>query len=238
MSFIRYNVRSLWVRKVTTGITIAGVALVTLVFAAALMLADGVTKTVTAGGSDNIAVAVRSGATSEMESAVDESAIGMVLSQPGLAQDNGAPIGGGEVVVVIAINKIGDPGMSNVIVRGYGPGSLKTRPALKIVEGRFPTPGTDEAMVGSRIEGRFEGRAIGSTVEARKNRPLRIVGVFEAGGSSVESEVWADVDVIRSTFGREGGVSAIRVQLASPAELERFAATVESDKRLGLDVKG
>ena len=98
-----------------------------------------------------------------------------------------------------------------------------------------PRPGTDEAAVGSRIRGRFAGLEIGQTVELKKNRPVTVVGVFEAGGSAFESEVWVDVDTLGQSFGRSGSVSAVRVQLESPAAFDAFEAAVESDKRLGLE---
>ncbi|MCB9507065.1 MAG: ABC transporter permease, partial [Myxococcales bacterium] len=222
-----YNVRSLWVRKLTTAVTIAGVALVTLVLAAALMLAEGVTKTVTAGGRPDVAMVVRAGATGELESNVDEEAVGLVLSQPGVKQVEGAPQGTGEVVIVLALDKIGQAGLSNVVLRGVTDRSRATRPDLQIVDGRLPSPGSDEAMVGRAIAGRFRGLEIGSSVELRPNRPLRIVGIFEAGGSGAESEVWADLDVIRSSIGRSGGVSVVRVELSSAEAFDAFQAAIE-----------
>jgi putative ABC transport system permease protein len=71
--------------------------------------------------------------------------------------------------------------------------------------------------------------------DLKKNRPVKVVGIFEAGGSSFESEVWADVDTCRSSFGRDGLVSSVTVRLDSPAKFDAFKATMESDKRLGLE---
>jgi putative ABC transport system permease protein len=106
---------------------------------------------------------------------------------------------------------------------------------VKIVEGRAMTPGADEAVVGKAIAGRFEHLSVGDTIEPKKNRPLKIVGVFADGGSALESEVWADLDTVRSSFGREGMVSSVRVRLESAAAFEAFEAAVESDKQLGLE---
>lgn len=234
---IHYNVRSLWVRKLTTAVTVAGVALVTLVLAAALMLAEGVTKTVTAGGRMDVAMVVRAGATGEMESNVDEEAVGLVLSQPGVKQVDGVPQGTGEVVIVLALDKVGAEGLSNVVLRGTTELSRATRPGLTVVDGRLPSPGSDEAMMGAAIAGRFRGLEIGGSVELRPNRPVRIVGVFEDGGSGAESELWADLDVVRSSIGRSGGVSVVRVELSSPEAFDAFSAAIESDRRLGLDAK-
>ncbi len=90
--------------------------------------------------------------------------------------------------------------------------------------------------MGSRLAGRFHGIALGSTFELNKNRPVTVVGTFESGGSSFESEIWADLDFMRSAFGRSGAVSSITVQLESKSAYDGFAAAMEHDKQLGLKV--
>jgi putative ABC transport system permease protein len=77
---------------------------------------------------------------------------------------------------------------------------------------------------------------LGQGFDLRKNRPVTVVGVFTDNGSSHESEVWVDRDTLRSAFGREGGVSSVRVRLESPSKLDGFRVAVEQDKRLGLQV--
>jgi putative ABC transport system permease protein len=109
---------------------------------------------------------------------------------------------------------------------------------VKITEGRAAKPGTDEAVVGKSVAGKFAGLDIGSRFDLKKNRPVEVVGIFEAGGSAFESEVWADLDTLRSSFGREGLVSSVTVALESPSKLDAFKAAVESDKQLGLEVLG
>ena len=107
---------------------------------------------------------------------------------------------------------------------------------MRIVEGRPPQPGTDEVIIGTRIAGNFKGVEMNGSFELKKNRPVTVVGVFESGGSTFESEVWADIDAIRTSFGRDNLVSSVTVQLESVTAFDAFKAEVESDKRLGLDV--
>jgi putative ABC transport system permease protein len=90
-------------------------------------------------------------------------------------------------------------------------------------------------MIGKGLVGRFRGMQIGESFDLKKNRPVKVVGVFEAGGSSFESEIWADLDQVRSAFGREGIASSVTVRLDSPAKFDAFKATMESDKQLGLE---
>jgi putative ABC transport system permease protein len=152
--------------------------------------------------------------------------------------ETGQPLGVGEVVVVIAVDKVGTDGqVSNVQVRGVPDNVMKVRPEVRIIEGRPAQPGTDEVIIGQSIRGRFKGMELGSSFELKKNRPVKVVGVFSAGGSSLESEVWSDVDTLRTSFGREGVVSSVTARLESPTQFDVFEAAIENDKQLGLDAQ-
>ncbi|MFO7177484.1 MAG: FtsX-like permease family protein [Pseudomonadota bacterium] len=234
---IAYNVRSLFVRKATTIATALGIGLVVFVLAASLMLGAGIKKTLVSGGRPDYALVLRKGSDTELASSIEVRTVSLVLAAPGVKKANdGAPVGSGELVVVITMEKPGTDGqVSNVQVRGISDNVLTLRPDVKVIEGRAPTPGTDEVMVGRGIVGRFTGVELGKSFELKKNRPVKVVGVFEAGGSSFESEIWADIDTVRSSFGREGLVSSVTVRLDSPSRFEAFKAVMETDKQLGLE---
>lgn len=234
---VKYNIRSLAVRKATTAATAFGVALVVFVLGSALMLSAGVKKTLTASGRDDIAIVLRKGSQGELGSSVEDSSVGLVLAQQGVKQEGGKPVGAAETIVVLALEKVGVKGLTNVMVRGVTEESLALRPSLTIVRGRPARPGSDEVVIGERIAGRFKDVDIDHSFDLKKNRPVKVVGVFTDHGSSYESEVWADRDTLRAAFGREGSVSSVRVRLDSPTKLEGFQNAVEQDKRLGLMVK-
>jgi putative ABC transport system permease protein len=160
--------------------------------------------------------------------------VNAILGAPGVKHDeHGQPIGVGEVVVVNAMEKVGASGVTNVTLRGVGAEAMKLRPDFKLIEGVLPQPGTEEVIIGQRIRGRFKGVDLGQSFDLRKNRPVKIVGVFTAGGSSYESEVWADVGVLRAAYGRDSSVSSVRVRLESAAAFEVFKSTMENDKAFG-----
>ena len=235
---LAYNLRNLLVRRNTTLAAGGGVAFVVLVLSAALMLAEGVRETMGASGRRDVAMVLRKGSDAEMASGLEIPQLSLVLAAPGVQKDaQGAALGVGEVVVVIAREKIGASGMSNLMVRGVPANGVAFRPEIRVVEGRPPRPGTDEAMIGARLRGRFAGVELGKSIELRKGRNASVVGVFEAAGSSYESEVWVDVDTLRAAFGREGTVSSVRVKLESPAAYDGFAAYVEQDKQLGFEAQ-
>jgi putative ABC transport system permease protein len=232
---VRYNVRSLAVRKATTVATAGGIALVVFVLASSLMLSAGIQKTLGTTGHPENAIVLRMGSDAELGSVVDESAVPLVLAAPGVRVDeNGKPVGVAEIVVVGAMEKLGAKGVTNVALRGVPDDVMRFRPEVRIVAGRAPRPGSDEAIVGSRIRGRIRGLDLDQSFELKKNRPAKVVGVFDAEGSSYESEVWVDRELLRQAYNRLGIVSSVRVRLDSPTKFDAFRAGVENDKRLGL----
>ena len=232
---VKYNVRSLAVRKATTVATATGIALVVFVLASALMLSAGIKKTLGSSGKPENAIVLRMGSESEIGSVVDESSVPLVLAAPGVKNDErGQPLGAAEVVVVAAMEKVGADGVTNLTIRGVQDNVMAFRPEVHIVEGRPPRPGTDEAIVGARIRGRIKGIELGQSFDIKKNRPVSVVGVFESGGSAYESEVWVDRELLRQAYGRQGIVSTVRVRLESPSKFDAFRAGIENEKRLGL----
>ncbi|HWP07405.1 MAG TPA: ABC transporter permease [Polyangiaceae bacterium] len=234
---LSYNVRSLLVRKTTTVATALGIGLVVFVLASAFMLGTGITKTMVGAGNSSNAIVLRKGSDTEMASSLEVSTLGMIGAAPGVKRSSaGTSLLSGEIVIVIAQDKLGTQGqVSNVLVRGVPPTALEVRPEVHVVAGHPPRPGTDEVMIGKGLRGKYAGMDLEQSFDLKKNRPLKVVGVFESGGSSFESEVWCDVDTARSSFGRDGLVSSVTVRLDSPSKFDAFKATMESDKRLGLE---
>lgn len=228
---LSYNLRSAWVRKATTIATIFGIAAVVFVLASVLMLVAGIQRTLKLDAREDTALVLSQGAASELESTFDVSAVNVILGQANVRRD---PAGVAEMVIVAALPKAGTDGVSNVGVRGISEPSVALRPQWKIIQGRNLGLGKDEVVIGRKLVGRFHGLSIGQSFELKKNRPLTVVGVFEDNGSSNESEVWVDHDILRTMFGREGLVSSVRVRLASAGGFDAFRAGIEHDKRLGL----
>lgn len=233
---IKYNVRNLVVRRATTMAAAFGLALVVLVIAGAQMVVNGLEKTLGRGASDDVAIILRKGSDAELPSGIEDKNVSMVVAA---AQQVGAtkkPMSVGEVVVVVLLDKLGANGVSNVTIRGTPEDGLAFRPTIKIIEGRAPATGADEVVIGKQIRGRFQGMEIGQSFELKKNRKVKVVGVFEDQGSAYESEVFVDLHVLRQTFAREGYVSSVRVRLDSPSKFDAFKANIESNRQLGLVV--
>ena len=229
----QYNVRSLLVRRVTTFATAFGITLVVFVFAATLMLGEGVDRALaTAGRPDNVII-LRKGSDAELSSAITNEYLGLFRGPAQVSQAAGVI---GEIVVVITVEHADDSGVSNVLIRGTPADGIAFRPELKIVSGRAPKPGTNEVIVGKAISRRFKGIGPDDSFEMRRNRPLQVVGEFTSDGSSYESEVWGDLDFIRNSLGRQAVVSSVRVRLNHPSDFDAYCQTIETDKRFSMKV--
>jgi ABC-type antimicrobial peptide transport system permease subunit len=231
-----YSVRNLWTRKLTTALTAGGMALVVFVFAAVLMLDEGLRATLVATGEpDNILVTRRASGT-EVQSAVERTQTAIVESQPEIAAGaGGVPLVSKEVVVLIALPKRGTGVPTNVTIRGIGEQGLALRPQVRVREGRIPRFGTTEIMVGRSIAERFEGAEIGQMLRFG-GRDWTVVGVFDAGGAGFDSEIWGDGEQLVQSFRRQTYTSLV-ARLADAASFDAVKQRLESDPRLTLEVK-
>ncbi len=233
---LAYSVRNLWTRKLTTALTAGGMALVVFVFAAVLMLDEGLRATLVATGEpDNILVTRRASGT-EVQSAIERTQAAIVESQPEVAAgEGGVPLVSREIVVLIALPKRGSGVPTNVTIRGIGPRGLEIRPQVRIVSGRLPRFGTNEIMVGRSIAERFEGAELGQTLRFG-GRGWTVAGVFDAGGAGFDSEIWGDGEQLVQSFRRQT-YSSIVAKLADAATFDAVKQRLESDPRLTIEVK-
>lgn len=231
-----YVARNLWARRLTTALTAAGLALVVFVFATVLMLDEGLRNTlVTTGEYDNV-VLIRRAADTEVQSSVERAQANIVASHPAVALGaDGLPMLSKETVVLISLNKRGSAKPSNVIIRGIGPRGLALRPQVRLTAGRMFRPGASEIIAGASIARRFSGAGIGETLRFGQ-REWTVVGLFDAGNSGFDSEVWGDADQLMPSF-RRVAYSAMVLRLADTSLFEGFRKDIEGDQRLTLDAK-
>ena len=228
---VSYSFRSLWTRRLTSALTMGGVGLVVFVFAAVLMLSNGIRQTLVSTGRDDNVLLVRRSSTTEMISAVGRESAAIVTGFPEIMTlDDGRPFASKELSVVINLRKTGSNDMGNVIVRGVAPEGLGLRPQVRIVEGRVFTPGTSEIIVGSAIHAQFQGADIGQSIRFG-GRDWNIVGLFDGQKTGFDSEVWGDVDQLMPAFGRPV-YSAVTMRLSAVTEFDAFKARMEKDRRL------
>ncbi|MBM4271551.1 MAG: ABC transporter permease [Deltaproteobacteria bacterium] len=231
-----YNLRNLMKRRVTTILTVGGMALVVFVFASILMLADGLEKTLVETGSYDNVVVIRKGSTSEVISGIErtQSAIVEMLPQIAVGTD-GQKMVAKEVVVLIALPKVSTGKVSNVTVRGISHQSFPLRPQIKLSQGRLPKMGSMEIAVGRSVARGFQGVGLNETVTWGM-RSWRVVGIFDAGSTGFSSEIWADVDQVMQAF-RRPVYSSVLFKLRDSGDFPNAKSILENDPRLTLEAK-
>ncbi len=234
-----YSIRNLLRRRLTTSLTVAGMALVVFVFAAVLMMAEGLQKTLVETGSSDNVVVVRKGSQSEVMSAIERKDAAIVEMMPQAAAGvSGQPLLAREVVVLIALKKQGaekSSSHSNVIVRGIQAASLPLRPQVRLVSGRLPRAGSLEVLVGNSIAKRFQGVNLQQTLSWGM-RTWTVVGVFDAGNTGFSSEIWGDVDQVMQAF-RRPVYSSLVFKLKAPDDFDAAKTFIENDPRFTLEAR-
>jgi putative ABC transport system permease protein len=234
-----YSFRNLWKRRLTTILTVSGMALVVFVFAAVLMMAAGLQKTLVETGSPDNVVVVRKASTSEVMSSVERKSAAIVEMLPQVAAGHqGQPMIAKESVVLIALKKRGDEqtsSHSNVVVRGIQTESLPLRPQVKLVSGRMLRMGSSEVVVGNSIAKGFQGVGLQQTLTWGM-RTWTVVGIFDAGNTGFSSEIWGDVDQVMQAF-RRPAYSSMIFKLNHPDAFDEAKTAIEKDPRLTLEAK-
>jgi len=229
------GIRSIPERWAPSLVIVIGLAGVVAVFTALLAMAAGFESTLRATGRSDAALILRGGSDAELNSAFDRESTDLIEEEPGILRgSDGKPLASAELMVIAELVRKDDvKNGANITVRGVEPTAFALRPHLRIVDGRNFTPGVREMIVGSGVLRQFQGASIGQVVRMRGSE-WTVVGAFESGDAH-DSELWCDVEVARTTFGRRGA-SSVLAALDGPDGLARLKSAVAADPRLTMDV--
>jgi putative ABC transport system permease protein len=230
---VSYNLRSAKERWSSSVVAVLGIAGTVGVFVAMLALARGFQATVASSGQPQNAIVQRSGSDNEMTSFVVADDVRIIEDLPQVARGASGPLVSPEVVVIAALPMRATPDAdANVQIRGVSPRVLEVRDNVKIVEGRFLTPGLAEAVVGKGAREAYVGLDLGASVRIGAGT-WTIVGVFDGKGTAFDSEVWADAAILNGFYQRPPNVfQSATARLRSPDDFTAFEATLKGDPRL------
>jgi putative ABC transport system permease protein len=232
---ISYNLRNLRLRKGLTIMTALGIALTVTTAIFLMALLSGLQRAFVSSGSPLNVLVLRKGSEAELTGGFDRSLFPTLTTLPGVAKDShGEPMASGELVVVIVLPRKDGTGEVNVTVRGMMPDGLEIRPSAKLIEGRWFQTGQREVVVSKSIRNRFSHANIGDTMEFGKGS-WKVVGVFDAGGSAYESEIWGDLNQEASDFDRREGLSSAYLHATDPIAADALKNRVSDDQRLKLE---
>jgi putative ABC transport system permease protein len=233
---LSYSVRSLLARKLRTGLTVGVVALVVIAVSLFLGLASSLRRTLVSTGDERNLLVMRKGSDNDGSSQLTLQSLQDIRFFEGIARSaSGEPLVSPEIVMQpFFYNKTG--GRENVLVRGVELTALAVHEEVRIVEGRMFTPSSGEAIVGRGAAGRYKGAQLGEDLEFGRGR-WKVVGVFESGGSSFESEVWVDARQLAADAKRVMPYSSFRLRVAPGADMDALARRIDADPRHALEAQ-
>lgn len=229
------NLRNLPQRLGSSAVAVIGVAAVVLVFAAVLSMAKGFERTMIGAGSEDTAIILRDGSTSELTSGLSNEQVLIIETAPGVLKDGDTAVISAELYVVVDVRKKTTNTDANVPFRGIQAGGLDVRKNVTIAEGRMFEPGKNEILVGRAAQQAFVGLETGSSIRFGQTE-WHIVGMFEAGGSVSESELWTDVRVLQNAYRRGNSYQSVRVRLENKESIADLKDALEEDPRINPDV--
>jgi putative ABC transport system permease protein len=229
------NILNLPKRIASSVVAIVGVMAVVLVFAAVLSMAKGFEHTMIAAGSEDTAIVLRSGSTAEMNSVLSNEQTLIVANSPGVMKEGDRPLVSAELYVLVDIKKKSTDSDANVPLRGIQASAFDVRQNVELVEGRMFETGKNEMIVGRAAQLEFKGLDVGATIQLGRVG-WNVVGVFDAGGSVSESEIWTDVRVLQGAYRRGTSFQSVRVKLDAKDSLGTFEQALKDDPRIEADV--
>jgi putative ABC transport system permease protein len=225
--------RARWLTAVAAVLGIAGTV---GVFVAMLALAHGFRATLVNSGSPENVLIRRAGSSAELDGSVSLDQVQAIENEPGVAHEDGKPLVSPEAVMIGGFNLKETGTNANVQIRGVSPIVLKVRPSVKMIEGRFFEPGLAELVIGKNVTSTYEGLELGKTI-AFGGQTWTVVGVFDAGGSAFDSEVWADSRVLNQVYKRPDNLyQSVTVRLAAKDAFNTFKDAVTADPKLTVQV--
>jgi putative ABC transport system permease protein len=230
---VSYNLRNLVVRKTTTVITALGIALTVAVLLAVLALVNGLRTAFQSSGNPLQILVMRKGATAELSSAVTREVFQDLKSMAGIARDADEPMASLEMVTVINLPSVDSPTGMNVTLRGILPVGVRMRDNLKLQDGRWFQAGQREVVVGKSIAKRYPGAHLGKKLRFGRGE-WEVVGVMDGGQSSVNSEIFGDLNQISSDFNRADGLSSVLLRATDAATVPALINSLNDDRRLGV----
>ena len=222
-------------RRGAAAATVIGIAGVVAVLVGVLSIAAGFQRVMKSSGSPDMALVLRSGADSEMVSGLQRDETRLIGDTAGVARTADGPLASAELYVIINLPKRSTGTDANVPLRGVEPAATKVRPGFKLVAGRMFERGKNEVIAGVGAAHAFGGLEAGGKMRVGSS-DWPVVGMFSAGGSIAESEVWTDASVLQAAYKRGDSFQSVSARLIAPQAYPQFTNALMSNPQLNVKV--
>jgi putative ABC transport system permease protein len=232
---IAYNLRNLVVRKTTTVMTAVGIGLTVAVLVADMALVEGLRTAFKATGHPLQLVVMRKGSNAELNSTVTREALQIMKVEPRIAlNDAREPMASPEILTVVNLPSVDSPTGMNLTVRALSQVGVEMRGAKIQPGGRWFQSGQREIVVGKSVAKRYPNARPGKRVRFGRGE-WEVVGVFDAGDSAFNGEIWGELNQIGPDFNRQDSVNSVLVRATDLASFQALKNSIDDDRRLGVD---
>ena len=236
LTMVVLTLRTVPQRAGSSLVAVTGVAGVVVVFVAVLSIAEGFQAALAGAGSPDTAIVMRGGSDTELSSILPLESTRVIRDAPGVRRSAEGVVASAELFVVVDVPKRSTGTPANVPLRGVEPAAFGVRDEVRIVEGRTFRPGTNEIIVGRSAAAQFAGIDLGSTQRWGESA-WEVVGIFEAGGTIAESEIWCDARVLQPAYRRGDSFQSVYARLESADAFDTFKDALTTDPRLDVMVE-
>jgi putative ABC transport system permease protein len=229
------SIRTISQRLGSSAVAVVGIAGVVIVFVAVLSIAEGFQAAMKSAGQPDRAIIMRGGASDEMSSGIAGDSAVVIAQAPGIRREGNQALASPELYVIVDLPKRSTMTPANVPLRGITPVTPQVRYDTRIVQGRMLNFGTNEVIVGRMAAATFAGLSVGSQIRTGQVS-WTVVGIFEAGGSVSETELWADARTVQGAFRRGNSYQSVLVRLESPEQFRTTKNWLTTNPQLSVDV--
>ena len=227
---LKYSLRSLLTRRVSTLLITIGIALVVFIFISMIATAQSMKGAIMQTGSEENVIIKNKAVPAVEFGLLAEEVLNVIKYLPGIARSiRDIPLVSPELYNRKFI-KFGE--QDKVVwlrIRGITPAAFEVYPQITVVRGTLPRRG--EVMIGKEVAVKFSREfAVGDTLQVGKENH-RISGIFESGGSTFEGEIWMDKEDMKLDFDMHG-LSQVTVRLESPGLKDSFIRDLSRNLQL------
>ena len=231
---LSYNYRNLRVRWRTTLMTASGFTLVVAALVVMLAFINGIEAACATTGEPENVILLSKGNNDEVLSQMERGLVAQVENTRGVALDTSSqPVASRELFMVVHHRNDETGEFRFLQVRGVLPVAFRVHSHLLVREGRGFKRGQSEVIIGQAVR-RETHLQVGDFIDMGRKR-WKITGVFEAGGSAFESELWCDLNELASQFRREGMYSSVILRTPSPQGAEDLAEQLRASRSVNVE---
>ncbi len=195
---LSYNLRSLWVRKTRTALTVLGIGAVVAVYVVMTAVSGQMKHMFKSTAQPDEVIVLQAGALTPEFSQVSRASATWLATQPQVVSEGGRPVISPELSLATSLT-LPSGELQDGMLRGLEPANVHLYREFALAEGAPLTSGTG-VLVGAQLA-RAQHLKVGDPLRFERT-DWKVIGIFTAKGGVYEQEVWLDLDALGAAANR------------------------------------